>query len=88
MKTKFFLSFALIAVLAALLIGCTEQVTETTPANECAKCGGEATQTVSGTDKDMENLGIPVNNRKRITSNIYRAYLCDSCVGPVVELKP
>lgn len=64
--------------------GCTEYTEE----HLNVKCGGTATTTLSGPADIMEKNGISILDCNQITSNIYSAYVCDSCVGPVVEIKP
>ena len=43
---------------------------------------------LSGSDAQMQDYGIPLNKCTRITGNIYSAQVCGSCVGPVVDIKP
>lgn len=83
MKHKFLLLLAVLSV--SLLLGCTA---ESKPTNYCAKCGKEATQTFSGPSSQLQSAGIPLSKCKKITSDIYTAYICSNCLGPVVELEP
>lgn len=75
MKIKI-LAGLIISILLFSFIGCVEKKSETA----CVKCGKEATCTISGTANDMTSEGISLNKCSNITSNIYTAHLCDSCL--------
>ena len=68
-----------------MFTGCTEN-TKTQPL--CVKCGRTATTTLSGPADIIQKNGLSLSDCKQITSNIYSASVCDSCVGPVAENKP
>ncbi len=68
-----------------MFAGCAE---DTRTEQLCVKCGGTATTTLSGTAGIMQKNGISISDCKQITSNIYSASVCDSCVGYVADIKP
>lgn len=90
MKRNILFLVIIVCCFAIMLTGCTEdtktQDTKTQPL--CVKCGGTATTTLSGTADIMQKSGISISDCKHITSNVYSAYVCDSCLGPVAEIKP
>ena len=83
MKRNILLLIVILCCFAVMCTGCKEDAKHL-----CVKCGGIATTTISGPASIMEGNGISVSDCKQITSNVYSAYICDSCVGPVAELKP
>ena len=54
----------------------------------CVKCGKIATTTLSGTADIMQKNGISISDCSPITSQIYSANICDSCIGRVANIKP
>ena len=74
----------LLSCFVIVLIGCTSNTNK----NVCVKCGNTATTTLSGGADIMQKNGISIKDCKEITSNVYSAYVCDSCVGPVADVKP
>lgn len=85
MKRNIILLILLLCCIAIICTGCTENAkTE----HLCVKCGKTATTTLSGPADIMQENGISISNCKQITSNVYSAYVCDSCVGRVAEIKP
>ena len=77
---------ALICI-SALAAGCGAQQKEA-EIHYCAKCGREATTTLSGPAEIMESSGIPLSACKQGVSGVYSAYVCGSCTGPVADIKP
>lgn len=78
---KYFALF--IICFAIILSGCEGEEKKV-----CAKCGGEATTTLSGPAKIIESHGISLSKCEQITSGVYTAHVCNSCIGPVVEITP
>lgn len=72
----------LLSILLTILTGCTSESNEFTP---CAKCGNRATTTISGPEYILQQNGIPISKCKKVTSNVYTAYVCNSCVGRVAD---
>jgi len=87
MRYKLLLSFLLI-LSSLLLFGCTETTKLEPLVNYCAKCGDVATTSLSGPTDILLKNGIPLSKCKPITSNVYAAYLCDACLGPVATVRP
>ena len=85
MKRSILFSLLLICCFTIFCTGCTE---DTKTEHLCVKCGKTATTTLSGPADIMQENGISISNCKQITSNVYSAYVCDSCVGPVAKIKP
>ncbi len=85
MKRNILFFLVLMCCLATMLMGCTE---DTKTEHRCVKCGGTATTTLSGPADIMQKNGISISDCEQITSNVYYAYVCDSCIGPVAEIKP
>lgn len=80
-----------ILILSLLVCFCTTCFTACQKQEEqhfCAKCGAIATTTLSGPADIIEKNGISITQCTQITSDIYTAYVCQSCVGLVAELKP
>lgn len=75
----------LLCCFVMMCTGCTE---DTKTEHRCVKCGGTATSTLSGPADIMQNNGISISDCKEITSLVYSAYVCDSCVGRVAKVKP
>ncbi len=84
MKCKIILFFLSIYCFSLIFVGCTEN----TEKNFCVKCGKIATTTLSGPEETMESNGISISECTQITANVYTAYVCNSCIGPVAEIKP
>ena len=85
MKHKIIFSL-LLTFLLILFTGCTEPESE--PKSSCVKCGNTATTTLVGPADIIQKNGISLSDCTTITSNIYSAPVCNSCVGPVAEIKP
>lgn len=85
MKRNLLFLVLVLCCFAIMLTGCTE---DKKVENLCVKCGGKATTTLSGPADIMQKNGISLSDCKQITSNVYSAYVCDSCIGPVAEIKP
>lgn len=71
--------------LVMLFVGCTQENQKETL---CVKCGAVATTTLSGPADIMAKYGISTNKCTQITTSVYSAPVCDTCVtnmGPVVE---
>ena len=86
MKRTILWFILILCSLALLLTGCAQSTPNETA--RCAKCGGTATTTLSGTDSMMQDYGIPLSKCTLIADNIYSAQVCGSCIGPVVDIKP
>ncbi len=86
MKCKSLCVALLLCFFLALFTGCTEDEKKTEAV--CVKCGGIATTVLSGPADIMEKNGISLSACSQITSDVYAAYVCESCVGPVAEVKP
>lgn len=84
-KRNLILLVLLICCFTIMCTGCTE---DTNTEHLCVKCGDAATTTLSGPADIMQKNGISISDCKQITSNVYSAYVCDSCIGPVAEIKP
>lgn len=78
----------LILLSCFFMIICTGCAEETNTKQLCVKCGRTATTTLSGPADIMQKNGISISDCKQITSNVYSAPICDSCTGPVAEIKP
>lgn len=78
----------LVLLLCGFAMMCTGCAEDTKTEHICVKCGGTATTTLSGPADILQKNGISIGDCRQITSNIYSAYVCDSCVGPVAEIKP
>lgn len=78
----------LLLVICCVLIFCNGCAGNTSTEHLCAKCGKTATTTISGPADIMQKNGISISDCTKITSNVYTAYICDSCAGPVAEIKP
>lgn len=85
MKRNILFLVILICCFMIMFTGCTED-TKTQPL--CVKCGGTATTTLSGPADIIQKNGISLSDCTQITSSVYSASVCDSCVGPVAEIKP
>lgn len=86
MKRNILFLVLLLCCFTIILTGCTEDTKM--EQHRCVKCGGTATTTLSGPAEIIQKNGISLINCRQITSNIYSAYVCDSCIGPVAEIKP
>ncbi len=85
MKRKTMVLVLFLCCFVIMCAGCTEdEKTE----QLCMKCGGIATATLSGNADTMQKNGISISDCKQITSDIYSVSVCDSCIGPVAEIKP
>lgn len=80
MKIRLFIAVA--AIFTLTLFGCSG--TGNTASN-CVKCGNPSTYTLCGPAEQMLSEGISLNKCTQVTSNVYSAPLCDSCMGPVAE---
>ena len=87
MKKYMIILFLLICCISIILCSCTETEDKKTE-KLCVKCGKTATTTLSGPSEILKKNGIDISQCKRITSSVYSAPVCDSCVGPVAEIKP
>ncbi len=81
MKRKIALLFVMI-LLSVLFTSCQEVKTAT----PCAKCGADATTTLTGPLEYLLEEGVPRSECQLITQGIYSAPLCDSCiVSPIAD---
>lgn len=78
----------LVLLLCCFVIMCTGCTDDTKVKKICVKCGRTATTTLCGPADIMQKNGISISDCRQITHNIYSASVCDSCVGPVAEIKP
>ena len=85
MKRNVLFLVLVLCCFAIMFTGCTE---DTKTEQLCVKCGGTATTTLSGPADIIQKNGISLSDCKQITANVYSAYVCDSCIGPVAEIKP
>ena len=85
MKRNILFLFFLLCCFAMVCTGCTE---DTKTEQLCVKCGGTATTILSGPADIMQKNGIAISDCTQITSNVYSASVCNSCVGHVAEIKP
>lgn len=76
MKVKIVILVSLLTLL--ILVGCVKEESK-----ECAICGGIANSTFSGPLTQMQDYGISVDECRQITSGIYTANVCSSCVSAV-----
>ena len=81
MKRNIVIFVLLLGCLTMMCIGCAS----TEEQHRCVKCGGIATTTLSGPAEILQKNGISISDCEQITSNVYSAYVCDSCVGPVAH---
>ena len=86
MMRKILNLFLVLVCIAALAAGCGEQPQK--EVHYCAKCGREATSTISGPLSLLQKDGIPASACRRITGDVYSAYICGSCTGPVATITP
>ena len=77
LKRNFLLLLVLACVVAFLCVGCTE---EADAKHTCVKCGDEADTLLSGSADMMRNNGISIRKCRQVTSTVYAAYVCDSCM--------
>ena len=87
MRRKIMCTLLVLACVSALTAGCGLQ-NKKAEIHYCAKCGREATSTLSGPAKIMESNGIPLSACEQVVSGVYSAYVCGSCTGPVADIKP
>lgn len=85
MKRNILFLVILMCCFAIMFTGCTKNEE---PQPLCVKCGEEATTTLSGPADILQKNGISISDCTQITSNIYSAYICNSCIDPVSEIKP
>ncbi len=85
MKRSILFLVILMCCFAIMLTGCTENEE---PQPLCVKCGGTATTTLAGPAGIIQKYGISISDCTLIASDIYSAPVCDSCRGPVAEIKP
>lgn len=78
----------LLAVLFCFVIMFTKYNKKAKKETLCVKCGNIATATISGSVDTMKKNNIPLSECRKITSNVYSAYVCNSCIGefgPVIK---
>lgn len=86
MKRNILLSVLFLCCFLVLFTGCEEE--DTVTEHLCVKCGKTATTSLSGPADILQKNGISISDCQHIASDIYSAYVCDSCVGPVATIKP
>ena len=77
-----------VLILCSFVFSCTGCTEDAQIAHRCVKCGKIATTTLSGAKEIMQGYGISIGDCRQVTSNVYSAYVCDACAGPVVEITP
>lgn len=85
MKRNIMFLILFIYCFVIMFTGCTEA---TKTQQRCVKCGNPATTSLMGPADIIRKNGISVSSCKEITSGVYSASVCDSCVGHVAEIKP
>jgi len=84
MKRNMLFGLLLIFCFVILCTGCTDNAKAE---QACVKCGNTATTVLSGPADIMTKNGISIADCKQVTSIVYSAPICDSCLGPVAKIK-